>query len=89
MGLDSVDLLTKIEKRFKIQIPNHVAEKIVTVKDYHDIVWEFLFTDEKEIKPYTREEMEIIINEIILDISGADKQIIVPSARLCDDLGID
>ncbi len=39
MGLDSVEILVKVEKTFGIDIPNLEAEKIATVGDFHDAVW--------------------------------------------------
>jgi acyl carrier protein len=39
MGLDSVELLVKVENTFGIEIPGPEAEKILTVGDFHDAVW--------------------------------------------------
>jgi acyl carrier protein len=39
MGLDSVELLVEVEKKFNIQILGCEAEKIYTVKDFHNTVW--------------------------------------------------
>lgn len=40
MGLDSVELLVEVENAFGIDIPNPEAEKIITVGQFHDSVWE-------------------------------------------------
>lgn len=42
MGLDSVEILMKVEKTFDIRIPDQEAEKIITVGDFHNAVWKHL-----------------------------------------------
>ena len=42
MGLDSVELLVEVEKTFNIQIANSEAEKIRTVGDFYNVVWNHL-----------------------------------------------
>lgn len=42
MGLDSVELVMEIEKAFGIKIPDSEAEKILTVGDFHNSVWNHL-----------------------------------------------
>lgn len=42
MGLDSVEILMKVEKTFGINIPDQEAEKIITVGDFHNSVWQHL-----------------------------------------------
>ncbi len=42
MGLDSIEILMKVEKTFDINIPNQEAEKIITVGDFHNAVWKHL-----------------------------------------------
>jgi acyl carrier protein len=39
MGLDTVELVIDVEKRFDISIPNHEAENIYTVQDFADCVF--------------------------------------------------
>jgi acyl carrier protein len=41
MGLDSVELIVRVEKTFQISIPDKEAEKIVTVGDLYNIVWKY------------------------------------------------
>jgi len=40
MGLDSVELLVEVEKTFDIEIPDAEAEKIATVGDFYEAVWD-------------------------------------------------
>jgi len=35
MGMDTVELIMKIEDRFQISIPDSEAEKMVTVNDFY------------------------------------------------------
>ena len=42
MGLDSVELVMKVEKTFGINIPDQEAEKIATVGDMYNAVWQHL-----------------------------------------------
>jgi acyl carrier protein len=39
MGLDSIELVMDIEKKFDIRIPDEEAEKITTVGKMYDVVW--------------------------------------------------
>jgi acyl carrier protein len=39
MGLDSMEILMKIENTFSIRIPDREAEQIITVGDFHEAVW--------------------------------------------------
>ena len=39
MGLDSIEILMTVEKTFGISIPDKEAEKIITVGDFHNVVW--------------------------------------------------
>jgi acyl carrier protein len=39
MGLDSVEILMKVEDTFSIKIPDQEAQQILTVGDFHNAVW--------------------------------------------------
>lgn len=49
MGLDSIEILMEVEKSFGIKIPDKEAEKIITVGDFHNLVWEYV-KDRKSVK---------------------------------------
>jgi len=82
MGLDSVDIIIKVEKSFGIRIPNREAEKICTVGDIHNAVWQ-------KLENANRQEMENVINHIIADIAGVELEEVTSEKRIADDLGID
>ena len=42
MGLDSIEIMVKVEKTFDISIPDREAEQIVTMGDFHNCVWKNL-----------------------------------------------
>jgi acyl carrier protein len=42
MGLDSLELLLKVEETFEIKIPDPEAERIITISDFHNSVWQHL-----------------------------------------------
>jgi acyl carrier protein len=42
MGLDSLEILMKVEDTFGIKIPDQDAQKILTIGDFHNAVWRHL-----------------------------------------------
>ncbi len=48
MGLDSVELLVEIERTFGIDIPSKVAERINTVGQMYDVVWDLIRRDDSQ-----------------------------------------
>ncbi len=49
MGLDSVEIVMEVENTFGIRIPDKDVEKILTVGDFHNLVWEYV-KDSKSAK---------------------------------------
>ncbi len=88
MGLDTVDLVYEIEAAFGIQIPDIVAEKINTVQDMHNVVYELV---EAKGNPdqLTRQEQEIRTVAIISDQAGIPMHEIEPWKSFTNDLGMD
>lgn len=83
MGLDSIEILMKVEETFAIRIPNEDSQKIRTVGDLHNIVWALLKGS------VNRSEMEKEVNYTIADIGGLEIDIISPDKKITDGLGID
>jgi hypothetical protein len=48
MGMDTIEILMKVEDTFDIKIPDREAEKILTVGDFHDVVWRQLYSKSSE-----------------------------------------
>lgn len=90
MGLDSVEILMEIEDSFGIEIPQHEAERICTVGDLYNAVWQKLEGKYSDKDTGTsRQEMEMNINLIIADMAGLELEDITSDKKIADDLGID
>jgi acyl carrier protein len=87
MGMDSVEILMKVEKAFGIEITQEEVDQIITVGDLHDAVWKQLNTVKGT--ETTKTQMESTINQIIAEISGVDLEEVTRNKKICDDLGID
>ena len=84
MGLDTVDLLMKIEDHFSISIPNKEAEHITTVQDYYNVVARHL-----NATPEAMPAIQLTINQLIADHAGLDLSEIEPHKSITNDLGLD
>ncbi len=82
MGLDSVELIVIIEKKFGIIIGDNEAEKLTTVLNLYDIV-------KMKTIDYTPYKIKAIINQILVDLVGVKLKDISPDKTLTSDLGID
>lgn len=87
MGLDSVEIVMKIENGFGIRMLKSEVETIATVGDLHNAVWQHLSA--RYNNQISRNEMEMVINHIISDMSGLDLKEITKEKKIADDLGID
>jgi acyl carrier protein len=85
MGLDSVELLWRIEGEFGIKISDPEASSILTVGDLNATVLrklEIAPTDQRAAGIWER------LREAIVDETGVKRDAVVPSARISRDLGI-
>jgi acyl carrier protein len=86
MGLDSVELLIRIEKHFEIEVTDQEAEKIITVGNCLDLVCQKLLTNGQKANPAIIQH-ELI--DIISDQIGIRAEEIELESKFIDDLGID
>lgn len=84
MGLDTVELVWKIEKQFSIRITNYEASQISTVQDFYDVVAKHLLTNNRIVADFKN-----TINEIIADQAGIELHEILPHKSITSDFGLD
>ena len=86
MGLDTVELVMSFEEEFDIEIPNEVAEKLVTVGDVVDYVSAELVRRGEKVNP---SDIFFRVRGRTIDILNADPSKITRSTGFVDDLGAD
>jgi acyl carrier protein len=86
MGLDTVELVIRVEKEFDIDIPDADAARLVTVGDMHTYVVEAL---RRQGRIESTDSVYAQLRDIICDQLGVNAEDVVPSARFIDDLGAD
>lgn len=86
MGLDTVELVMAFEEAFEIDIPNDVAEKMLTVRDVRDFVMGEYSRLGKHPDP---DQIFDTIRALTVRISSADPEKIKLDTRFVDDLGLD
>ncbi|HEY0356770.1 MAG TPA: hypothetical protein VGC29_11225 [Flavisolibacter sp.] len=84
MGLDTVELIYKIEKHFQISIPDQEAEKMVTIRNISDFISRLLNAGLEE---QAQVEQEIL--HIVSEHSGVDIKDLWLDMLIADDLGLD
>ncbi len=90
MGLDTVELVLRVEEEFDIIIPEEVAEKIVTVGDFCEAVIKIRQQKFGSSAPEnTDKDVFKKIKEIIIDQLGIEPEQVTREARIVDDLGAD
>jgi Phosphopantetheine attachment site len=87
MSLDSVALIVEIENHFGISISDGEAEKISTVQDFIDCVYQKLSIEPE--KQLSKDEVSIATIEIISISTGTPLSEIKPHYSIAGDLGID
>jgi acyl carrier protein len=87
MGLDSVELVMKVEKHFDISIPDEDAEKLYTVGLLHEYVYAALQRRSPGCKGYTQVFDEI--QSLVVAQLGIDPSLVQPEAHFVNDLRID
>lgn len=84
MGMDTVELIMKIENHFRIAIPNREAEKIVTVQDIYDVVLRHVPEGSVDLAT-----ISATVNQIIAYHAGLELHEIEPGKSVTNDLGLD
>ncbi|MEX0777123.1 MAG: hypothetical protein WD042_15570 [Phycisphaeraceae bacterium] len=86
MGLETVELLMRIEDRFGVSIPDERASRIVTVKDMQDEVVRQLATRGQLDTPQLREEVLAGIIAITAKQMAMDPNLIKPESTWVGDI---
>jgi acyl carrier protein len=86
MGLDTVELVIRVEKAFDIEIPDADAATLVTVGDLQAYVGGVL---RRQGRIESADSVDAQLRDIICDQLGVEPEDVVPSARFVDDLGAD
>ncbi len=86
MGLDSVELVMSFEDEFEIEIPNSVAEKMITPGDVTDFVCAEFKRLGRKCDPL---DIFLRVRKRTVEITNVDPDRITRSTKFVDDLGID
>jgi acyl carrier protein len=87
MGLDTVDLLERMETTFGIRIRQQEVAGVVTVGDLYSLVHHYLAAVPAHARPSL--PVEATVNALVAEISGFDLPEIHAGQSLTDDLGLD
>ena len=87
MGLDTVELILAVEKRFVIEIPDKAAAQIATVGQLH----QYVVAQLKNGGPpaLTSESVYAILTDLICHQLGVRPEEVKPDAHFVNDLGAD
>ena len=80
MGLDSVDLLVTVERKFKIEIPDKESERINTVQDFANSVFDKINVatiNEESIKQNVYLRLIKCLNQLGISCSPLDGNILI------------
>jgi len=86
MGLDTVELVIRIEEHFAVDIPNADAARLVSVGDLHEYIVKAL---RKQGRIESSAGVYEQLRDIVCDQLGVKPEDVIPSARIVDDLGAD
>jgi acyl carrier protein len=87
MGLDTVELVMKVERHLAIEIPDVEAARLVTVGDFHVYILEVLRRQKR--LDGNADGIYAQLRDIICRQLRVEPDEIIPSARFLDDLGAD
>lgn len=84
MGLDTVELIYKIEEHFKLPIPDNEAEKLATIRNISDYIVGLLGADQER-----KAQIEQEVLAIVSDHAGMDTADLWLDMSITGDLGLD
>ena len=84
MGLDTVDLIYKIEEHFDLSIPDQEAEQMTTIRKISDYIANLLNADSER-----RSEIENEVLDIVSDHAGVEITKLWLDMSITNDLGLD
>jgi acyl carrier protein len=84
MGLDTVDLIYKIEKHFILPIPDQEAEKMETIRDIRNYIINLSNANSDSVI-----EIEKELLALISDHAGVDIKELWLDMSITNDLGLD
>ena len=91
MGLDSVELVMRIEREFDVAIPDEDARAIATVGDMVAFLLRALAQKRAsglEVPSWSSDTLLDALKDIIVDEVGIKRDLITAEARFVRDLGI-
>ena len=86
MGLETVELVISIESAFSMRIPDEVAATLTTPERASNHI-EMTLRQEGRARPRT--EIDRIVKELTLGISGIDPSHYTPEKEFVRDFGLD
>jgi hypothetical protein len=87
MGLDTVELVQSIENEFQITIPDDVAPSLGTLGELHAFIVASLQT--KTNTAVDSDDAWKRLKQIFIDQFAFRESLLVPSAHIVHDLGLD
>jgi hypothetical protein len=82
MGLDTVELIIRVEKHFEIAIPNRDAERISTVQDFADFVFTLV-----TLNPTGQCKSQLLfykLRKYLIDRHSLERDSIMPGSQLAN-----
>ncbi len=89
MGLDSVELLLRVEDEFDIELSDAEATAIVTVGDLHTCLVRKWDAKPKQNRRESKEPTWQALSDVIVDQLAVRPDQVTPNARIAKDLGVD
>ena len=86
MGLDTVELVMSFEKEFEIEIPDEIAQDLITVGAVVDYISAELVRCGRPRDPL---DIFLRVRKRTVDVAGVDARTITRSTKFVDDLNLD